>query len=135
MGSLFAIVASLLVGLYPPFQNVMMFNGTSPLDAVIACLGFTGLFSLIIALVKGETVRIAPRTFGAFLLAGIVGLLLTNYLLAVAYALMPVGFATMIHFMYPTVVCLVMSLAFKQGFTLRKLGAMLFIALDARRKA
>ena len=129
MGYLFAIGASLLFGLYPSIQDVMMLNGTNPLGAVIACLGFAGLFSLIIALVKGETVRVAPRTFGAFLLAGIAGLLLTNYLLAVAYTLMPVGFATMIHFMYPTVVCLVMSLDFKQGFTPWKLGAMPLLSL------
>ena len=122
MGYVLTICASLLFGIYPSIQDAMMMNGSSPLGAVIVCLGLAGAFSLFAALVKHETIRVPLRTFGAFLVAGVAGLFLTNYLLAVAYTLIPVGFATMIHFMFPTVVCLATSLFFKEGFTLFKLA-------------
>lgn len=126
MGYLYMIGASLLFGIYPSIQDIMMLHGTSPLAAVNICLGLAGLFGLIVAIAKGENLKVSLRTFGALLLASSAGLFLTNYLLAVAYTMIPVGFATTIHFMFPTVVCLSMSLFFKEKFTPWKLAAIVF---------
>lgn len=126
MGYLYMIGASLLFGIYPSIQDVMLMLGTSPLAAVIISLGLAGLFALIPAKMKGENLALTQRTFVALLVASCVGLFLTNYLLAVAYTMIPVGFATTIHFMFPTVVCLSMSLLFKEKFTPWKLAAILF---------
>ena len=48
---------------------------------------------------------------------------MTDYLLNVAYTMIPVGFTTMIHFFYPALVTMIMVILFKEKFTWKKLGA------------
>lgn len=48
---------------------------------------------------------------------------MTDYLLNVAYTMIPVGFTTMIHFFYPALVTMIMVVLFRENFTWKKLGA------------
>jgi drug/metabolite transporter (DMT)-like permease len=54
----------------------------------------------------------------------VIGLFLTDYLLNVAYTMIPVGYVTMIHFMYPSLVCIAMAVIFREKLNGWKAAAM-----------
>lgn len=48
---------------------------------------------------------------------------MTQVFLNLAYQYLPVGFVTMIHFMFPAIVCFVMAIFFQEKLTVLKAGA------------
>lgn len=123
MGFLFVAIASAMFGIYPSIQGSILQNGASPLGLVIVCNSFAGLFALAAGMFRRESFRLNRRQTGAMALTGILGLFLTDYLLNLAYTMIPVGFTTMIHFMYPTLVCVAMCILFHEKITPGKIGA------------
>ena len=122
MGYLFVIIASVLFGIFPSIQTKAMNNGATPLAMVALSFGIAALFSFFVALIRRESFRLSKAALPHVLLAG-AGLFVTNVLLDVAYTLIPVGFATMIHFLFPSLVCLTMAVFFKQKLTPGKIAA------------
>ncbi len=123
MGIVLVVLASLLLGSYRSIQEYVMTTGASPLGMVIVCNSVAGLSALIVGVVKRENFKVNIRELGALALIGIFGLFMTDYLLNVAYTMIPVGFTTMIHFFYPALVTMIMVILFKEKFTWKKLGA------------
>ncbi len=123
MGILLVILASLLLGSYPSIQEYVMTTGASPLGMVIVCNSVAGLSALLVGLFKKENFKVSAKELAALALTGILGLFMTDYLLNVAYTMIPVGFTTMIHFFYPSLVTMIMVIVFKEKFTWKKLGA------------
>lgn len=126
MGIILVAIASAMFGIYPSIQGSILQNGASPLGLVIVCNSFAGLFALAAGLIRRETFRLNLRQTGAMALTGVLGLFLTDYLLNLAYTMIPVGFTTMIHFMYPTLVCIAMCILFHEKITPGKIGAIAF---------
>lgn len=62
---------------------------------------------------------------GQLFAMGLLGMGGTSLLLNTAYGFLPVGVAMMIHFLFQSVVCVAMSLIFRERFTWRKLSAIL----------
>lgn len=123
MGYLFVILASILFGSYPSIQEHVMTTGATPLGMVIVCNSVAGLSSLIIGLIRRESFKLDKKMFGSLALTGILGLFLTDYLLNTSYTMIPVGFTTMIHFLYPSLVCMTMVFVYKEKLTKGKVGA------------
>ena len=125
MGYLFVILASVLFGTVPTVQEYVIRQGASPLGLVILCNSAAGAAALLAALIRRESFRVGGRAFLAMVLAGGIGLFLTDFLLNSAYARIPVGLTTMIHFLYPTLVCLAMTAFFGEKLRAFKIGAIL----------
>lgn len=122
---LFVIAASLLFGIIPSIQDHVLLSGVTPIALVILCNGVSCLIGLIYSILTHTSLRINRRNLLDIAGVGVIGLFLTDYLLDIAYTMIPVGFVTMIHFLYPSVVCIVMALRFHEKMNLRKVFAML----------
>ena len=123
MGYVFVILASLCFGVFPTMQGNVLANGMTPLAMVIVCNGSCALFALIIALAQRKSLRVSKRELLFLVLLGVIGLFVTDFLLNVAYTLIPVGYVTMIHFTFPSIVCIVLATAFHEGITWKKIAA------------
>lgn len=125
MGYLFVILASVLFGVVPSLQEYVIRQGASPLGLVILCNTAACAAALFAALIRRESLRVGGKALLAMVLAGGVGLFLTDFLLNSAYARIPVGLTTMIHFLYPTVVSIAMIALFGERLRVFKVAAML----------
>ena len=122
----FDVLASVIYGCVPTLQENVMLSGASPLGLVIVCNSVAALAALIAGVIRKESFRLSGKTALSLLLTGAVGLFFTDFLLNLAYTLLPVGFVTMIHFLYPTIVCLIMAVCFREKLTKGKVGAIVF---------
>lgn len=125
MGYLFVVLASILFGTVPTVQEYVIRQGASPLGLVILCNTAAAAAALFAALIRRESFRVGGKALLAMVLAGGVGLFLTDFLLNSAYARIPVGLTTMIHFLYPTVVSIAMMLFFGEKLRAFKAAAIL----------
>lgn len=125
-GLLVVIFASVLFGSFPSLQKFVLASGVSPIALVIICNGVACLTSLVISCVQRKRIRVNKKQFLSLALIGVVGLFFTDFLLDVAYTMIPVGYVTMIHFMYPALVCLFMWLFFRAKMNWMKIAAIAF---------
>ncbi len=123
MGYLFVIIASVLFGTVPSIEEYVLRQGTSPLGLVVICASSAAVVSLAAGVIRKESFRVSGKTLLSLVLAGGVGFFLTGLLLGYAYSNIPVGLATMIHFLYPTVVSAAMMLFFGERFRVLKIAA------------
>lgn len=123
IGLLIVILASALFGSFPSLQKYVLASGVTPITLVIICNGVACLTSLAISIIRKKSIRVRKDQLISLALIGVVGLFLTDYLLDLAYLLIPVGYVTMIHFMYPTLVCLFMTLLFRAKMNWMKIAA------------
>ena len=121
MGIVYMLIASLLYGIAPSVQKVLLLRGVTPLALVVVCSGFAALFALAACLVRRQSLRISPVQLVQVALVG-------DWpggdpgVLNLAYQYLPVGFVTMIHFMFPAIVCFVMAIFFQEKLTVLKAG-------------
>jgi len=78
---------------------------------------------LVMALVKKRSFRALKIQIVQSLLMGVFGLLITALLLNNSYLYLPVGTAIMLNFLYPSIVCIVMGIVFKEGFSKYQIAA------------
>jgi drug/metabolite transporter (DMT)-like permease len=123
MGYLLVIVSSLMFGILPSFQNMAILNGASAKKVLLVCSGVCLAGSFFLCLIKKTDLKITLREFICYLLSGTFGLFATDLCLNLAYTQMPVGLVTMIHFTYPTLVCLGSVFLFHERFSRKKLLA------------
>ena len=60
MGIVYMLIASLLYGIAPSVQKVLLLRGVTPLALVVVCSGFAALFALAACLVRRQSLRISP---------------------------------------------------------------------------
>ena len=119
------MAASLLYGIAPSIQKELLWHGSTPVALVVVCNTFAALFALLFCVVRRESLRISPKQLLQTALVGGIGMGVTELVLNEAYVFIPVGFATMIHFLFPAIVCLTMALFFRERLTPLKAGAIL----------
>ena len=123
MGIICLVIASLLYGIAPSVQNGLLIGGVTPIALVVACNSFAALIALVLCLALGQSLRVTRKQLLQIALVGGVGMGLTEVLLNAAYQYIPVGFVTMIHFMFPALVCFVTAVFFRERLTALKLSA------------
>jgi drug/metabolite transporter (DMT)-like permease len=112
-GTLFCIIAAVGFGILPTIQNELILHGIPRVSCILysnACMLAGGLEicrqkGLRAALPAGEALRLG--------VIGLMGMGLTPLLLTGAFAYIPVGTATVIHFLYPTVVTVGSAVLFR----------------------
>lgn len=108
------IGASLLLGSIPAASKYLLLNGMTPGAITFFTFIIYIIGSATVILIKGEGFHVNFKQLIILLLVGGLGMGSTGYLLNMAYSYIPVGLTTMIHFSYPCIVVLIMSLVFKE---------------------
>lgn len=124
-GLAYVVGASLLFGVVPSANKYVMLSGLTA-----ECSTFwreVTICTLALALAKwsGHSLRIDRMDALHLSFIGATGMGITNYLVSSACLYIPVGLATVLHFLYPTIVCVVMVARFGQRMTKLKVGAIL----------
>ncbi len=120
------LLSSFLFGIEPTFRSLVFQRGASPAEVMLFNSLIMMLFVAFVCLAAKSDLRIGLRSALRLILLGGVGMWGTIILLSSSYELIPVGVASVVHFMYPTLVCLTMIIAFKRKLTWAAILAMLF---------
>ena len=116
------IIASILYGVVPTVQNLVLEEGVSAYG-LIACFGTMNIFTALLSCkFEHASIKVNKKQFYLLLLAGFC-MYMTDLGLELSYAYIPIGFATMIHFTYPTVICVICALFFKEKINWYKIIA------------
>lgn len=119
------IFASLLLGVIPSVNKLILLSGMSSGCIVFLTYLTSALGMLLITVFKHEPLKVEKKELLILLFTGFAGLGMTGYLLNLAYELIPVGLATMLHFLYPSLVSLILVLFFQQNISRMKISAIL----------
>lgn len=124
-GYFFVFFSAVLYGIEPTVLEMAVERGipvetASLMMSVLMIAGFGA-----VGLASRARLRVTRGQLGRLLLLGMLSAG-TSILLASSYAYIPVGCATVIHFLYPTLTCLVMLIFFGARLTVLRVLAMVF---------
>lgn len=126
-GLLSGIVATGAYGLMPLFAIPLMSTGMNVGSIMFFRYTIAAIAIALILMYKRTNIRVTPKEFGTmFLLSLLNGG--TGFLLVWSYAYLSSGIATVIHFVYPVFVALVMTTVFKERFTI-PIGVSIILAI------
>lgn len=128
MGLFFAILASVLYGINPTYADFILKKGVTALEVSIIASLLVSIYSLIMCKLKHTSLKIKKEECLPLIICGIASFS-TNVLLGNAYIHIPVGFATMIHFIYPTIVFLTCVILYKEKITSIKIISIILCLL------
>lgn len=103
-GSIFCILAAIGFGVAPSVMNYMLLNGVPQVSIVMCSNFFLCVVAFLICKLRGFSLNIGIHMVLKLCLIGVMGMGITPFLLSSAYSYISVGTATVIHFLYPTVV-------------------------------
>lgn len=122
-GILAVVASATILGVMPSMQKQLMVDGLP----IFSLMFFTNLIitlvTLAVSLGRGRSLKVSRPQLLQVVLMGLTGMVATAMLINTAYLFMPVGTVTMLHFLYPTVVCVVMGTLFKEGFSKLQVAA------------
>lgn len=121
-------VAAILFGCSYSLGDIVEASGMSK-----TCNSFwTSIFAIALNLLfgvftkKSPFQRISGKQIGLCVLCGASATFLSNYLFLIAYSQgVPVAAATMLHFLHPAMIAVVMSVLFHERFSMAKLAAII----------
>lgn len=116
-GILCAVISSATFGLIPLFSIPLLHAGMASPMIVFYRLGIAAVMMGFVALVTRRNFRISLADFGILVLLSVL-YAATSLVLLLSYEYIPSGVATTIHFLYPLVVTLIMTLFFKEKSSL-----------------
>lgn len=123
IGILAVAGAATCLGIMPSIQKQLLLNGL-PMNSLMFFTNLTiSVVCLILARIKGRSLRARSAQLLQALIMGVSGMLLTALLLNTSYLYLPVGTAIMLNFLYPSIVCVIMGTVFKEGFTKLQIAA------------
>jgi drug/metabolite transporter (DMT)-like permease len=103
-GILFCVAAAVLFGLVPPVLKCLLINGVSTTSALLGPNLFLFTGTLALCAVKREKLALPLRPAILLLVTGAVGMGATNLFLTSSYSYIAAGTATVLNFLYPTIV-------------------------------
>ena len=121
IGILCVIFASVAFGIGPVFIKELMAYGMNTTDMLL----FTRIIILIatgaILLIRKVSFRVTKTQLWQLLLFAGCSNGMTAWLLISSYRFLPIGFATMFHFIYPVIVTVFMALFYKEKISTMKI--------------
>lgn len=125
-GAVYILLAALLFGSNPSVEAVML-NAGLPADFIaFGVIAVSCFLALAAGLFKRESFRLSGKQLTAMIMTGVIGRGLTEIFLVMAYTSVPSGIATMIHFFFPTIVCITTVVLFHERWTKYKAAAIIF---------
>lgn len=124
-GILAVVGSATLLGIMPSMQKQLLVDGLPMSSMMFFTNLIISLVTFLACKLRGRSLRVSKPQIVQTVLMGLLGMVATALLINTAYLYMPVGTVTMIHFLYPTVVCIVMGTLFKNGFSKFQIAAIL----------
>ena len=124
-GVLCIVVASLLFGIKPSGDKYVVLSGVAPICVVFYSQLILMVLAFLLTQVRRESLKVKWNDALYLMILGAVGMGVTSFLVNSATQHIPVGLAIILHFLYPTIVSVVMVLFFQQKFTIFKLIAII----------
>ena len=118
-----AILSGMLFGLNPFLRLVARNAGMSSSGVMLVSMLMGSLVSFVIHWIRRE--KIPAKCALKLVLVGVIGAGLTGYFLLSSYSYIPSGSTQVIHFLYPTFICLANIILFGRRFTLAKAFAII----------
>ncbi len=128
-GIIYACISAATFGMIPLFANTAMREGINNDTILVYRYVIAALVYGIYLAFRKISLKIDRETLVELLWAGVGGYGITAYFLFLSYRYMPTGIATSIHYLYPVVVAVFMSLFYKQYLSLRVKGAIILAIL------
>lgn len=125
VGFIVVIISSLIYALEPSVFNLVLVTGLHPSRASLLRVLLVFSITFGICLAKKLSLKISFKTAAGLFLMGCIGMGITSILLASAYQYMPVGAATVIHFVYPSLVCIAVTVIDRKKLTVLAVLAMI----------
>lgn len=123
-GAFAIIVSSILFGIIPTANKYVLLSGMTS-GCMVTYMSFTMVMgTAVFIFMKRIPIQTGFLEVVQMMLLGTVGLGLTDFFLAQAYHRLPVGMVTMLHFLYPSLVIIVMTVLFHEKLNLFKAGAL-----------
>lgn len=122
-GILAVVASATILGVMPSMQKQLMVDGLPIFSLMLFTNLIITLVTLAVSLAKGRSLKVSRPQLLQVILMGLTGMVATAMFINTAYLFMPVGTVTMLHFLYPTVVCIVMGTLFKEGFSKLQVAA------------
>ena len=118
---LLVIIGSIVYGFLPMFvKNIIPYNYSS-ISIVFYRYLFTSIALFIIIIIRKKSFKINKKQFIELFIFSVIGLGLTFYLLSQSLLYISAGLMNMIHFGYPVVVLILMTLIYKEKINLLKI--------------
>lgn len=113
-GYIFAITAALCFGAAPTALTRLMQKGIPNASAPFYAASFLCICSFTVCCIKKLSLSLPKRTTLLLILVGMFGMGATTSTLATSYLYIPAGTATVIHFLFPTIVTIASIALFGQ---------------------
>lgn len=119
-GILFVVASALIFGITPVFASMSYQYGNTSMNMTF--FRSFAVIPILYLLIRFQKLSFKIKWIDLLdiAIASILGSALTTLLLYSSYSYIGVGTSTVIHFLYPFLVCICNSLFFKEKFTLRK---------------
>lgn len=118
---LLVIIGSIVYGFLPIFvKNIIPYDYSS-ISIVFYRYLFTSIALFIIIIIRKKSFKINKKQFIELFIFSVIGLGLTFYLLSQSLLYISAGLMNMIHFGYPVVVLILMTLIYKEKINLLKI--------------
>lgn len=122
-GVLYIVAASLLFGIKPNGDRYVVLSGVAPMCVVFYSQLILTVLAFLLTRIRRESLKVKWNDALYLMILGAVGMGVTSFLVNSATQRIPVGLTIILHFLYPTIVAVVMILFFQQKFTVFKLVA------------
>lgn len=122
-GYIVAILSGMLFGINPFLRLVARNAGMSASGVMLISMLMGSLVSFVIYGIRRD--RIQAKCALKLIFVGAIGAGLTGYFLLSSYSYISSGSTQVIHFLYPTFICLANVILFRRRFTLAKAAAIL----------
>ncbi len=123
IGIVYILLAAVLFGTNPSIEAMILRIGVPSDFVAFWVITVSGLLALIAGLVRRESFALTRRQLRDMILAGVIGRGATEIFLVTAYTMVPAGVATMVHFFFPTIVCIASVIIFHEKWAWYKLAA------------
>lgn len=125
LGLLYIVLASVAFGFSPVFATEIMGSGVDAQSLLVYINAFTALGAAAVLLIRRIPLKVTRRQLWQLIVfsAGSYGL--TEVLLVNSYRFLPIGLATMFHFIYPVIVTVIMVVFFKEKISILKISAII----------
>ncbi len=123
IGYTVAILSGMLFGINPFLRLVARNAGMSSSGVMLVSMLMGSMFSFVVYWIRKE--KIHSKCILKLISAGAIGVGLTGYFLLSSYSYISSGSTQVIHFLYPTFICLANVILFHRRFTFAKAAAII----------
>ncbi len=113
----YVVIASIMFGILPSVQDMVLEQGVSASAVVAFTMLFSTLISLVYCLVRGISLKITKRQLIEMIILGAIILAINDVCINMAYTYLPVGLATLLHYLYPVIVVILAAIFYNEKIT------------------